>query len=95
MVTVSLVRTFKLPTLRGIMKDSTIKMLKKIDEIHDWRDGQSHSNGGTTLYSTDICRVCSLSRHYFSDSQNGIDGEYTFTKSDEDLSLREVYNMEC
>lgn len=79
------------------MKETTKQLLAQIDEAHDWQDGQVYSNGGTTLRSTDTCRVCSLRRHYFSDRQNGVSAEYRFSDGETgaDLSLRQAAGREC
>jgi len=78
------------------MKPATKKLLETIDDRHDWREGQAFGGSGTQLSSTDICRVCGLQRHYFSDSQNGVPGEYTFTDvSNTAISLRQAALITC
>jgi len=77
-------------------KEITEKLLEKVDKMHDWREGQTRSGGGTYLYRIDVCRICGLERHWESDRQNGIDSEYTFI--DEHglpLTLREAAAREC
>jgi hypothetical protein len=79
------------------MKDSTKQMLESIDNAHDWQEGQMYSGGGSRMSSTDICRVCSLRRHYLSDEQNGIDEQYRFSDGETgaDLSLRQALARGC
>lgn len=79
------------------MKDTTKALLEQIEEAHDWQEGQMYSGGGTIFKSTDVCRVCSLRRHYFSDSQNGVSGSYRFSDGEtgEDLSLRQAVARGC
>lgn len=82
---------------RKIMKDATRKMLEEISEAHDWQDGQTYGGSGTQLRSTDTCRACSLRRHYFSDRQNGVAGEYRFSDGEtgQDLSMRQAHSRGC
>ena len=77
------------------MKERTKELLAKVDEEHDWVEGQVWSGGGTELHSTDICQVCNLRRHYQSDIQNGIEGHYRFSIGERDLSLKEVIEHGC
>jgi hypothetical protein len=79
------------------MKDSTQKLLDQIDKAHDWAEGQVFGGSGTQLSSTDNCRVCMLRRHYHSDTQNGIEGEYRFSdgETNEDLSVRQAVARGC
>ena len=79
------------------MKESTDKLLKKVDAAHDWAEGQVRGGNGLQLSSTDTCHVCSLRRHWFSDRQNGIDGEYRFSDGEtgQDLSLRQAIARGC
>jgi len=78
------------------MKPATKKLLKTIDDQHDWCEGQAFGGSGTQLSSTDICRVCGLQRHYFSDQQNSIFGEFTFTDpSGTEINLREAALITC
>ena len=79
------------------MKAITESMLNEVNELHDWNEGQMYSGGGTRFSQTDTCRVCNLRRHYFSDSQNGVKGEYRFSdgETDRDLSLRQAVARGC
>lgn len=79
------------------MKKSTEKLYGQVKEAHDWNEGQVYGGSGTQLSSTDTCRVCGLRRHYFSDRQNGVDGEYRFSDSEsgEDLTLRQAVARGC
>ena len=78
------------------MKKRTQELLDKINEAHDWQEGQTHGGSGTQLSSTDRCRVCGLARRWFSDRQNGVDGEYTFADSrGNTLTLREAADWTC
>lgn len=79
------------------MKATTKNLLDTIEEQHDWQDGQVYGGGGTIYKSTDTCVVCSLRRHYLSDSQNGIDPNYRFSDGEtgEDLSLRQALQRGC
>lgn len=79
------------------MKAQTRTLLKQVDEAHDWNEGQVYGGSGTQFSSTDICRVCSLRRHYSSDRQNGNNGEYRFSDGEtgQDLSLRQAAQRGC
>lgn len=77
------------------MKERTKELLEKVDEEHDWIEGQASSNGGTEIHSTDVCQVCGLRRHFKSDTQNGIEGYYRFSVGDEDLSLLQAVERGC
>lgn len=78
------------------MKERTKELLDKVDEAHDWIEGQTYSGGGTEYHSTDECQVCGLRRHYQSDEQNGIEPHYRFsTAANGDLSLLEALNRGC
>lgn len=79
------------------MKAKTQQLLDRIDEAHDWSQGQVYGGSGTRLSSTDTCRVCALRRHWSSDTQNGNDGEYRFSdgETDQDLSLRQAAQRDC
>jgi hypothetical protein len=79
------------------MKESTRKLIDQIDADHDWQNGQTYGGSGTQLSQTDTCRVCSLRRHWFSDSQNGIEDSYRWSdgETDEDLSLRQAAARGC
>lgn len=79
------------------MKEMTEKMLAQIDEQHDWIEGPTRGGDGTRQYRDDVCRVCSLERHYFSDRQNEVDPEYRFRdgETDQDLSLRQALTRGC
>ena len=79
------------------MKESTQKLLDQITEAHDWQDGQVWGGGGTKLSSTDTCRVCSLRRHWLSDTQNGIEDQYRFSDGEtgDDLSMRQALHRNC
>lgn len=79
------------------MKAKTEELLNQIDEAHDWNEGQVMGGGGTRLSSTDMCRICSLRRHYFSDHQNGVKPEYRFSDgvTGNDLSLRQAAARGC
>ncbi len=79
------------------MKESTQKILDQIDEAHDWQDGQVYGSGGTRLSSTDTCLVCSLRRHWLSDSQNNIEGHHRFSDGEtgDDLSMRQANQRGC
>jgi len=79
------------------MKETTKQMLREIDRLHDWTEGQVYGGRGTQLSSTDTCIVCSLRRHYFSDIQNGTQSRYRFSDGEtgEDLSLRQALARGC
>ena len=79
------------------MKESNQKLLDQIDAAHDWSNGQVYGGRGTELSSTDTCQVCSLRRHWHSDSQNGIRGQYRFSdgETDSDLSIRQAVERGC
>ena len=79
------------------MKNTTRELLNKVKEAHDWNEGQTHGGSGTKMDRTDICRVCSLRRHWSSDTQNGNNGEYRFSdgETNEDLSLRQALQRGC
>lgn len=79
------------------MKEQTKELLDKVDEAHDWAEGRTYGGSGTQLSSTDTCRICGLRRHWFSDRQNGVDGEYRFSDSEtgEDLTLRQAAARGC
>lgn len=78
------------------MKESTRQMLNEVTEAHDWRRGQVYGGGGTKYSSTDTCRACGLQKHYFSDHQNCIDGEYTFSDADGNpITLRQAAQKGC
>ena len=79
------------------MKDTTKELYNKIDDAHDWEEGQVYGGSGTQLSSTDTCRVCSIRRHWFSDRQNGVKGSYRFSdgETNEDLSLRQALQRGC
>ena len=71
------------------------KLLNTINQSHDWKAGQTYGGSGTVLRSTDVCRICGLRRNFFSDSQNGVDGEYTFDFEGDDISLRDAAELLC
>ena len=71
------------------------KMLKEIDEKHDWRRGRVYGGSGTQMSSTDECRICGLERRWLTDSQNGVDEEYTFQFRGAAVSLREAAVLDC
>ena len=77
------------------MKERTKELLAKVEEQHDWIEGQVYSGGGTEYHSTDTCQVCGLRRHYRSDIQNGVAGHYRFSMGEEDLSLKQVVERGC
>jgi len=79
------------------MKDTTQKMLDQLDAAHDWAFGQTRGGDGTYLTTTDICRVCSLRRHWVDDSQNDIHSDYRFSDGEtgKDLSLRQAVARGC
>jgi hypothetical protein len=79
------------------MKESTQKLIDQIDAAHDWINGQVWGGGGTRYSSTDTCQVCSMRRHYFSDSQNGVPGNYRYSDGETgaDLSLRQAVARGC
>jgi hypothetical protein len=77
------------------MKERTRELLEKVDNEHDWIEGQVYSGGGTEYHSTDTCQVCGLRRHYQSDSQNGIEAHYRFSRGDEDISLLDAAERGC
>ena len=77
------------------MKERTKEMLEQVDGEHDWIDGQTYSNGGTELHSTDTCQVCNLRRHFKCDPQNGIERHFRFSIGDDDLSLAQVAESGC
>lgn len=78
------------------MHKKTKDLLDRIDKQHDWQKGQTHSSGGTRYTSTDTCRICGLERECFSDKQNGVDEEYTFTnRQGEKPPLVELLDDPC
>lgn len=78
------------------MHKKTKAMLDQIDKDHDWAKGQTRSSGGTRYFSTDKCRICGLQREYFSDEQNGIEPQYTFTdRGGNEPSLLELLQEPC
>ena len=78
------------------MKDTTKKLLDRVDANHDWDQGQPWSTGGTTLSLIDTCRVCGLHRNWFSDRQHEISDRYTFSTSDGvAVTLRSAAEIEC
>ena len=70
-------------------------MLDAIDEAHDWDQGQTYGGSGTQMSSTDTCRICGLTREWFSDSQNGVEDRYTFEARGFKIPLRDVAALEC
>jgi len=78
------------------MKETTGKLLERVDEEHDWREGQTWGGRGTYLSRIDVCRVCGLQRRWEDDSQNGVHEEYTFIDADgNEFPLREVVARKC
>jgi len=78
------------------MKETTRKLLERVDEEHDWRKGGTYSNGGTELHQTDVCRVCGLQRQWETDPQHNIEDEYTFIDADgNETPLRWVATRKC
>ena len=79
------------------MKATTQKLLDKVEEAHDWQEGQVFSSGGTNFHSTDACLACLLRRHYLSDSQNNVEPHYRFSDGENgsDLSLRQAVQRGC
>jgi hypothetical protein len=78
------------------MKETTGKLLEKIEEEHDWRKGQTWGGRGTYLSSTDVCRVCGLHRQWETDPQNGVHDEYTFSDAaGNEIPLRWVATRKC
>jgi len=78
------------------MNKRTEALLAKIDQAHDWDEGQVWGGGGTRLSSTDECRVCGLTRGWFSDSQNGVKDRFDFvTASGDRIPLRQAAELEC
>ena len=78
------------------MKASTLNLLDQLEEKHDWEQGQVYGGGGTRLSSTDTCRVCGLSRHWFSDRQNSVSDRYSFTDSNGiNVTLRDAAVIKC
>ena len=79
------------------MKESTERLLEKVDKEHDWIEGQMYSGGGLEYHKTDVCQVCGLRRHYKEDEQNGIEGFYRFSDGEtgQDLSLRQAVERKC
>ena len=77
------------------MKTHTKELLDRVGEKHDWKEGQVHGGSGTQLSCTDVCRVCALERRWFSDRQNGVDGDYSFFMKGEPISLREAAALDC
>lgn len=53
---------------------------RQVDAAHDWLEGQTYSGGGTSLSSTDRCRICGLERRWESDSQNGVPSHYLYAR---------------
>ena len=79
------------------MKAATEKMREKLNAGHDWEDGQVYGGGGTRLSSTDVCSVCGLRRHWFSDTQNGVEDHYRYSDAETgaDLTLRQAISRGC
>ena len=77
------------------MKERTKELLAKVEEQHDWIEGQTYSNGGTELERIDICQVCDMKRHYKSDIQNGVEGYYRFLLRGVDISLKAAVEFGC
>ena len=73
----------------------TTDLIKRIDAKHEWKDNEPRSSGGTTLYMNGKCPICGLERHYFSDTQNGNDGQTTYTLKGQKLTLKEALNIQC
>ena len=73
------------------MHNKTTALLERVNQAHDWDEGEVSGGSGLQLFSTDTCRICSLARHFFSDRQNhGPDPAYTFTREGLDLTLRDA-----
>lgn len=79
------------------MKQRTTELLKKIDEKHDWREGQTYGGQGDVYTSTDECRICGLIRHWTSGSnQNDISPLTSFRlASGASVPLREAAELDC
>lgn len=64
------------------MKARTKELIEKIENIHDFTDGQAWSQGGTTLTIKSCCRRCGITMRLFRDPQNDIADDYTFAALD-------------
>lgn len=72
------------------------ELLKVVALNHEWADGQTYSNGGTSFYCTDVCEICGLHRHWHTDWQNGVEDRYAFSTFDgESLTLSQAANQPC
>ena len=79
------------------MKPRTKEMLNEIDEKHDWMIGNTYTDGGLAMHSTDKCRVCAMKREWRTDRQNGIEDEYTFIDglTGKEISLGQAVARKC
>jgi hypothetical protein len=79
------------------MKTRTKELLDKVDAAHDWACGQVHGSSGDSFSSTDECRVCGLTRKWYSGSrQNDIPASYDFSTADgREITLRDAAQLEC
>ena len=71
------------------------KLQRQVREAHDWLEGQTYGGNGTQLSSTDVCQICGLTRHYFSDTQNGNDGQLTYSAEGANITLIEAAKKGC
>lgn len=78
------------------MRESTQKLLDQIDEAHDWDDGQPYGgHGDVNVHGTDVCRVCSLRRHWTSYYRKPNEYRFSDGETDQDLSLRQAAARQC
>jgi len=76
-------------------KERRAQLESKIEAAHDWLEGQTYGGNGTQLSSTDVCQICGLSRHYFSDEQNEIDGHHTYKTPEGDITMSAAAARGC
>lgn len=77
------------------MKAETREMLAQVEKAHDWLEGEIHAGNGTETFSTDICRACSLRRHYFNDRNQGATFRFSDGVTKKDVSLRQAVLKGC
>lgn len=75
-------------------KQITQQLLTRVDDAHDWNEGQTYGGSGTYMSRKDECRICGLRRRYSRDPQNDNYGEYSFETSDgAQMTLRDVASL--
>jgi hypothetical protein len=83
------------------MKETTMKLLEKVDREHDWISGdritrQIYYRRITYHSKIDVCRICGLQRQWVDDIQHGIYSEYSFADEyGRPLTLREAAARKC